>query len=41
MDFSPTMAQGVGQSIESANELFDLIKNKNSDIQKNLFSSEI
>ena len=35
--FLPTLAQGAGQSIESANELFDLIKNKNSDIQKIYF----
>ncbi len=29
--FLPTMAQGAGQSIESAYELFDLIKNQNPD----------
>ena len=39
--FLPTMAQGAGQSIESANELFDLIKNKNSDIQKFIFKQDI
>ena len=37
--FLPTMAQGAGQSIESANELFDLIKNKNSNIQKIYFQA--
>ena len=37
--FLPTMAQGAGQSVESANELFDLIKNKNSDIQKIYFQA--
>ena len=40
--FLPTMAQGAGQSIESANELFDLIKKiKKFRYSKNLFSSEI
>ena len=35
--FLPTLAQGAGQSIESANELFDLIKKDNADIQNVYF----
>ncbi len=35
--FLPTLAQGAGQSIESANELFDLIKKDNADIQNIYF----
>ena len=35
--FLPTLAQGAGQSIESAYELFNLLKNKNTDIQNSYF----
>ena len=35
--FLPTLAQGAGQSIESAYELFSLIKNETGDIQKIYF----
>ncbi len=35
--FLPTLAQGAGQSIESAYELFNLIKEDNSDIQSTYF----
>ncbi len=35
--FLPTLAQGAGQSIESAYELFNLIKNERGDIQKIYF----
>ena len=35
--FLPTLAQGAAQSIESANELFDLIKEDNADIQNVYF----
>ena len=35
--FLPTLAQGAGQSIESAYELFNLIKQDNADIQKAYF----
>ena len=35
--FLPTLAQGAAQSIESANELFDLIKKDNADIQNVYF----
>ena len=35
--FLPTLAQGAGQSIESAYELFNLIKNKRGDIQSIYF----
>ena len=35
--FLPTIAQGAGQSIESAYELFNLIKNERRDIQNNYF----
>ena len=35
--FLPTLAQGAGQSIESAYELFNLIKKGNTDIQKIYF----
>ena len=37
--FLPTLAQGAGQSIESAYELFNLLKEENSDIQ-NLYFQE-
>ena len=33
----PTLAQGAGQSIESAYELFNLIKDKKEDIQSIYF----
>ena len=39
--FLPTLAQGAGQSIESANELFNLLKSENADIHNLIFSSEI
>ena len=35
--FLPTLAQGAGQSIESAYELFDLIEKGNEDIQRIYF----
>ena len=35
--FLPTLAQGAGQSIESAYELFNLIKNERADIQNVYF----
>ena len=35
--FLPTLAHGAAQSIESANELFDLIKEDNADIQNVYF----
>ena len=35
--FLPTLAQGAGQSIESAYELFNLIKNDKTDIQNIYF----
>ena len=35
--FLPTLAQGAGQSIESAYELFNLIKDERGDIQKTYF----
>ena len=35
--FLPTLAQGAGQSIESANELFNLLKEKKADIQNSYF----
>ena len=35
--FLPTLAQGAGQSIESAYELFNLIKNERGDIQNIYF----
>ena len=38
--FLPTLAQGAGQSIESAYELFDLIKKDNTDIQKIYFEKD-
>ena len=39
--FLPTMAQGAGQSIESANELFDLIKIKIQIFKKFIFKRDI
>ena len=35
--FLPTLAQGAGQSIESAHELFNLIKDDKAEIQKTYF----
>ena len=35
--FLPTLAQGAGQSIESANELFNLLEKENLDIQNSYF----
>ena len=35
--FLPTLAQGAGQSIESAYELFNLIQDDNTEIQNNYF----
>ena len=37
--FPPTMAQGASQSIEAANEIFDLISNNHSDIQNEYFKN--
>ena len=37
--FPPTMAQGASQGIESAEEVFNLIKNNHSDIQNVYFKS--
>jgi len=39
--FSPTMAQGASQSIEAANEIFDLISNNHSDIQNEYFKNRV
>jgi len=39
--FPPTMAQGASQAIESAYEIFNLIKNNDSDIQKVYFNNRI
>ena len=35
--FPPTMAQGASQSIEAANEIFELISDNHSDIQNEYF----
>ena len=35
--FSPTMAQGASQAIESANEIFELISDNHQDIQDRYF----
>ncbi|HIF62001.1 MAG TPA: salicylate 1-monooxygenase [Candidatus Pelagibacter sp.] len=37
--FPPTMAQGASQAIESANEIFDLIKSNHSDIENKYFKN--
>ena len=37
--FPPTMAQGASQAIESANEIFNLIKDNHSDIQNVYFNN--
>ena len=39
--FPPTMAQGASQAIESAYEIFNLIKDNDSDIQKVYFNNRI
>ena len=39
--FSPTMAQGASQAIESANEIFELINNNNQDIQNKYFKNRV
>ncbi len=39
--FLPSLAQGAGQSIESANELFNLIKEDKADIQNNYFQERL
>ena len=39
--FPPTMAQGASQSIEAANEIFDLISNNHSDIQNEYFKNRV
>ena len=39
--FPPTMAQGASQAIESAYEIFNLIKDSNSDIQNIYFNNRV
>jgi len=39
--FPPTMAQGASQAIESANEIFSLIKDNQQDIQNKYFKNRI
>ena len=39
--FPPTMAQGASQAIESANEIFNLIKDNNSNIQNLYFKNRL
>jgi len=39
--FPPTMAQGASQAIESAYEIFNLIKDNNSDIQNVYFNNRL
>ena len=39
--FLPTLAQGAGQSIESAYELFNLIKDNRADIQNAYFQERL
>tara|TARA_Y100000590_G_scaffold406267_1_gene495280 strand:- start:496 stop:1635 length:1140 start_codon:yes stop_codon:yes gene_type:complete len=39
--FLPTIAQGASQSIESANEIFELIKKNHSDLQNEFFIKRI
>ena len=39
--FPPTMAQGASQAIESANEIFNLIKSDNPDIQNIYFKKRL
>ena len=39
--YPPTMAQGASQAIESANEIFDLMSNNNSDLQNIYFKNRL
>ena len=39
--FSPTMAQGASQAIESANEIFELINDNNKDVHNKYFKSRV
>ena len=39
--FPPTMAQGASQAVESANEIFNLIKDNNLDIQNAYFNKRL
>jgi len=39
--FPPTLAQGASQSIESANEIFELISNNHADIQNEYFKNRL
>jgi salicylate hydroxylase len=39
--FPPTMAQGASQAIEAANEVFNLIKNNNKNMQNEYFKSRL
>ena len=39
--FPPTMAQGASQSIEAANEIFELLINGHSDVQNEYFKNRI
>ena len=39
--FPPTMAQGASQSIESANEIFELIRDNNTDIHNVYFNKRL
>jgi len=39
--FPPTMAQGASQSIEAANEIFELISDNNEDIQNKYFKKRV
>ena len=39
--FPPTMAQGASQSIEAANEIFNLINSSNDNVQNEYFKNRI
>jgi len=39
--FPPTLAQGASQSIEAANEIFELFSNNNTDVQNEYFKNRI
>ena len=39
--FLPTLAQGAGQSIESAYELFNLLRSQKNDIQKSYYQERL
>ena len=39
--FPPTLAQGASQSIEAANEIFELISDNNTDIQNEYFKKRV